>query len=50
MFPPTRRVFRVRALAFDLAERLQTLVIVLSDLDIGMNLWSRTRSNTRTSR
>jgi 2-oxoglutarate/2-oxoacid ferredoxin oxidoreductase subunit alpha len=24
---------------FDLAERLQTLVIVLSDLDLGMNLW-----------
>lgn len=26
-------------LSFDLAERLQQLVIVLSDLDIGMNLW-----------
>jgi 2-oxoglutarate ferredoxin oxidoreductase subunit alpha len=25
--------------AFDLAERLQTLVIVLSDLDLGMNQW-----------
>ncbi len=25
--------------AFDLSERLQTLVFVLSDLDIGMNLW-----------
>ena len=25
--------------AFDLAERLQTLVIVLSDLDLGMNNW-----------
>ncbi len=25
--------------ALDLAERLQTLVIVLSDLDLGMNLW-----------
>jgi 2-oxoglutarate ferredoxin oxidoreductase subunit alpha len=25
--------------AFDLAERLQQLVIVLSDLDLGMNLW-----------
>lgn len=25
--------------AFDLAERLQTLVLVLSDLDLGMNLW-----------
>ncbi|HET7089196.1 MAG TPA: 2-oxoacid:acceptor oxidoreductase subunit alpha [Anaerolineae bacterium] len=25
--------------AFELAERLQTLVIVLSDLDLGMNMW-----------
>ena len=25
--------------AFDLADRLQTLVLVLSDLDLGMNLW-----------
>lgn len=25
--------------SFDLAERLQTLVIVMSDLDLGMNLW-----------
>ncbi|MEP7286536.1 MAG: 2-oxoacid:acceptor oxidoreductase subunit alpha [Chloroflexota bacterium] len=25
--------------AFDLAERLQTLVLCLSDLDLGMNLW-----------
>jgi 2-oxoglutarate ferredoxin oxidoreductase subunit alpha len=25
--------------AFDLAERLQTPVIVMSDLDIGMNDW-----------
>lgn len=25
--------------AFDIAERLQTLVFVLSDLDLGMNLW-----------
>jgi len=25
--------------AFDLAERLQTPVLVLSDLDIGMNDW-----------
>jgi 2-oxoglutarate ferredoxin oxidoreductase subunit alpha len=28
---------------FDLAERLQTLVIVLSDLDLGMNLWVEDR-------
>ena len=27
-------------IAFDLAEQLQTTVIVLSDLDLGMNLWS----------
>jgi 2-oxoglutarate ferredoxin oxidoreductase subunit alpha len=40
LFPadPTE-CFEFGALAFDLAERLQTLVIVLSDLDIGMNLW-----------
>ncbi len=25
--------------AFDLAERLQTLIFVLSDLDLGMNVW-----------
>jgi 2-oxoglutarate/2-oxoacid ferredoxin oxidoreductase subunit alpha len=25
--------------AFDLAERLQTLVFVMSDLDLGMNTW-----------
>ena len=26
-------------MAFDLAERLQTIIFVLSDLDLGMNLW-----------
>ena len=31
--------FRFAAEAFDLAERLQTPVIVMSDLDIGMNDW-----------
>ncbi len=31
--------FEFGSTAFDLAERLQTLVFVLSDLDIGMNLW-----------
>ena len=31
--------FEFGASALDLAERLQTLVIVLSDLDLGMNLW-----------
>lgn len=29
--------------AFDIAERLQQLVIVLSDLDLGMNLWMEDR-------
>ncbi|HLF25448.1 MAG TPA: 2-oxoacid:acceptor oxidoreductase subunit alpha [Anaerolineae bacterium] len=32
-------IFDFGKIAFDLAERLQTLVIVLSDLDLGMNLW-----------
>ncbi len=31
--------FQFAATAFDLAERLQTPVLVLSDLDIGMNDW-----------
>jgi len=31
--------FQMAPMAFDLAERLQTPVIVLSDLDIGMNDW-----------
>jgi 2-oxoglutarate/2-oxoacid ferredoxin oxidoreductase subunit alpha len=40
MFPanPTE-CFAMGAKAFDLAERLQTPVIVMSDLDIGMNEW-----------
>jgi 2-oxoglutarate ferredoxin oxidoreductase subunit alpha len=40
LFPanPTE-CFSLGALAFDLAERLQTPVIVMSDLDIGMNDW-----------
>ena len=40
LFPadPTE-CFEFAGMAFDLAERLQTLVMVLSDLDIGMNLW-----------
>ena len=40
LFPanPTE-CFELAARAFDLAERLQTPVIVLSDLDIGMNDW-----------
>lgn len=35
--------FEFGQVAFDLAERLQTLVIVLSDLDIGMNLHATPR-------
>lgn len=31
--------FEFGQVCFDLAERLQTLVFVLSDLDLGMNLW-----------
>lgn len=40
LFPATpSECFEMAGAAFDLAERLQTLVFVLSDLDIGMNLW-----------
>ena len=40
LIPATmQEVFQFGNTAFDLAERLQTLVIVLSDLDLGMNLW-----------
>ena len=44
LFPadPTE-CFEFGSLAFDLAERLQTLVMVLSDLDIGMNIWATDR-------
>jgi len=34
-----KECFELSAQAFDLAERLQTPVIVMSDLDIGMNEW-----------
>jgi 2-oxoglutarate ferredoxin oxidoreductase subunit alpha len=34
-----RECFEFGQTAFDLAERLQTPVFVLSDLDLGMNLW-----------
>jgi 2-oxoglutarate ferredoxin oxidoreductase subunit alpha len=38
LFPSTpRECFDYTALAFDLSERLQTPVIVMSDLDLGMN-------------
>jgi 2-oxoglutarate ferredoxin oxidoreductase subunit alpha len=40
LFPSDpRECFELTIKAFDLAERLQTPVIVLSDLDIGMNDW-----------
>jgi 2-oxoglutarate/2-oxoacid ferredoxin oxidoreductase subunit alpha len=34
-----RELFEFSALSFDLAERLQTPVFILEDLDIGMNEW-----------
>ncbi|MCY4157801.1 MAG: 2-oxoacid:acceptor oxidoreductase subunit alpha [Gammaproteobacteria bacterium] len=40
LFPSSpKECFELAAAAFDLAERLQTPVIVLSDLDLGMNDW-----------
>lgn len=40
LFPGTaEECFDFGGSAFDLAERLQTLVIVMSDLDLGMNYW-----------
>lgn len=40
LFPANpKECFEMAGTAFDLAERLQTLVFVLSDLDLGMNLW-----------
>ncbi len=40
LFPSDpRECFELAVTAFDLAERLQTPVIVLTDLDIGMNDW-----------
>ena len=40
LFPgDPKECFELSADAFDLAERLQTPVIVMSDLDIGMNEW-----------
>lgn len=40
LFPANpKECFEMAGAAFDLAERLQTLVFVLSDLDLGMNLW-----------
>ena len=40
LFPrDPRECFELAVTAFDLADRLQTPVIVMSDLDIGMNDW-----------
>jgi 2-oxoglutarate ferredoxin oxidoreductase subunit alpha len=40
LFPASpKEAFEMAGTAFDLAERLQTPVFVLSDLDLGMNLW-----------
>jgi 2-oxoglutarate/2-oxoacid ferredoxin oxidoreductase subunit alpha len=40
LFPADpKECFEMAGTAFDLAERLQTIVFVLSDLDVGMNLW-----------
>ncbi len=40
LFPATpKEAFDMAGDAFDLSERLQTPVFVLSDLDLGMNLW-----------
>ncbi|MDQ4059506.1 MAG: 2-oxoacid:acceptor oxidoreductase subunit alpha [Pseudomonadota bacterium] len=40
LFPEDpRECFELTALAFDLADRLQTPIFVMSDLDIGMNEW-----------
>jgi len=40
LFRPTRKnAFYMMVQAFDLAERLQTPVFLMSDLDIGMNDW-----------
>ena len=40
LFPEDpRELFEMAAIAFDLAERLQTPIFVMEDLDIGMNDW-----------
>lgn len=41
LFPSTpKEAFDLSAAAFDYAERLQTPIIVMSDLDLGMNDWT----------
>src|SRR5690606_28337499 len=40
LFPANpEECYQFGQVALDLAEELQTLVVVLSDLDLGMNLW-----------
>ncbi len=40
LFPEDpREAFELAAKSFDLAERLQTVIFVMQDLDIGMNAW-----------
>src|SRR5216110_1088355 len=40
LFPEDpREAFEIAAMSFDLAERLQTPIFVMQDLDIGMNSW-----------
>lgn len=46
LFPGTlAECFDFGQTCFDLAERLQTLIIVLSDLDLGMNVWAEEKWN-----
>lgn len=41
LFPGTvHEAFELSASAFDIADRLQTAIFVLSDLELGMNLWA----------
>jgi 2-oxoglutarate ferredoxin oxidoreductase subunit alpha len=41
LFPADpKECFEFGWLAFDLAERLQTPILILSDLDLGMNIWA----------
>jgi 2-oxoglutarate/2-oxoacid ferredoxin oxidoreductase subunit alpha len=44
LFPADpKEAFEFGHVSLDLAERLQTLVLVLSDLDLGMNVWASDR-------
>lgn len=41
LFPATiHEAFEMAASAFDIADRMQTVVFVMSDLELGMNLWA----------